>query len=540
VGRRGIGSKPKQRAPKPRSAAPEAHPWQAPGLSRAERVIRFCESLPLTAGRFAGSRLQLRPWQRKFIKAVYADKGGNRLIRTAVLSVARKNGKTQLASALCLAHLCGPESEARGECYSVACTRFQAGRVFSEMTAIITRTAWLAERINIIRFRKELEDDITGSTFAVLAADVAPVHGLSPSFVCYDELAQVPTRALYDALGTAMGARTDPLMVVISTQAASDTAPMSELVDYGLRIQQGEISDPHFHLTLYTADESADPWKVSTWRQANPALNDFRSLEDVKRLAGQAKEVPSSEASFRQLVLNQRVEAFNPFITPALWRACNAEPVDLKGIPVYAGLDLSEVKDLTALVLIGKRDGIWSVHPTFWLPSEGLAEKARADRVHYDVWARQGHLRTTPGHSISYEWVAEYLRDVFNRYDIRKLGFDRWNMKHLRPWLIKAGFSEQTIDEKFVEVGMGTQTMSPALRDLEQAILERQLAHGGQPVLAMCAANAVVESKDSSNRKLSKNKSSGRIDGMVALACAFSVAPLQEKRIDASTLVTIL
>ena len=202
----------------------------------------------------------------RFVRTVYrTDKAGHRLIRTAVLSVARKNGKTQISAALCLCALPGPEAEQRGECYSVACTRFQAARVFNEMVAIITRVPWLNERINIIRFRKELEDTINGSTFAVLAADVAPVHGLSPSFVCYDELAQVPNRALYYALGTALGGRAEPLMIVISTQAARDEAPMSELIDYGLRIARCEITDPGFHLTLYTAPPEADPWKYATW-----------------------------------------------------------------------------------------------------------------------------------------------------------------------------------------------------------------------------------------------------------------------------------
>ena len=179
MGRRGINAKPKKRAPG-EGSPPGPHPWGSPSLSRSERVITFIETLPVTAGPLAGTLLKLRPWQKRFIRAVYRDRSGNRLIRTAVLSVARKNGKTMLASCLALAHLVGPEAESRGEVYSVACTRFQAGRVFNEMVAIITATPWLSERINIIRFRKELEDDVTGSIFAVLAADVAPVHGLSP------------------------------------------------------------------------------------------------------------------------------------------------------------------------------------------------------------------------------------------------------------------------------------------------------------------------------------------------------------------------
>jgi phage terminase large subunit-like protein len=385
MGMRGINATPKRRKPSPpASSAP--HPWDALGLSRAERVIRFIETLPCTAGPLAGKPLKLRPWQRRFIKQVYkTDKAGRRLTRTAVLSVARKNGKTQLAAALCLCALSGPEAEPRGECYAVACTRFQAGRVFNGMVAIIIKTPWLSERINIVRFRKELEDLENGSTFDVLSADVAPVHGLSPSFICYDELAQVPSRALYDALGTALGGRAQPLLLVISTQAAIDSAPMSELIDYGLRIERGEIADPGFHLTLFTAPPEADPWKLATWKKANPALGDFRSLEDVKRLSLQAQRMPSAEMSFRNLILNQRVDMTAQFINAAAWKLCG-EPIpnngELKGRPCYAGLDLAASKDLAALVLAFAGDhGEFDIVPFCWLPRETLQEAQDRDHM---------------------------------------------------------------------------------------------------------------------------------------------------------------
>ncbi len=386
MGMRGINATPKKRSSVAPSAPQAPHSWDASGLSRAERVCRFIESLPVTAGPLAGTTLRLRPWQKRFIKAIYStDKHGNRLVRTAVLSVARKNGKTQLAAALCLCALSGPEAEPRGECYSVACTRFQASRVFNEMVAVITRTPWLNERINIVRFRKELEDTVNGSTFDVLSADVAPVHGLSPSFVCYDELAQVPSRALYDALGTALGGRAQPLLLVISTQAARDEAPMSELIDYGLRIERGEIVDPGFHLTLYTAPLDADPWKQSTWKLANPALGDFRSLEDVKSLAQRAQRMPASEASFKNLILNQRCNATPQFLNIGLWKACGGVPaaVDiLRSRPCYAGLDLAASRDMTALVLIFQAaDGSYDILPYCWLPGETLQERCDEDRM---------------------------------------------------------------------------------------------------------------------------------------------------------------
>ena len=190
-------------------------------------------------------------------------------------------------------------------------------------------------------------------------------------------------------------------------------------------------------------------------------------------------------------------------------------------------------------MLIGKEpeERKWNVHCTFWLPIEGLAERSVTDHVPYDQWTSQGFITTTPGKSISYEYVAAHLMQEFSAYNIAKLAFDRWNMKHLRPWLLRAGFSEEMIEGRFVEFGQGMQSMSPALRDLEQVLLEGELAHGGNPVLSMCAANSIVVLDDAGNRKLSKRKSIGRIDGMVALAMAIGVAPLGGDDLDMGALI---
>jgi phage terminase large subunit-like protein len=156
--------------------------------------------------------------------------------------------------------------------------------------------------------------------------------------------------------------------------------------------------------------------------------------------------------------------------------------------------------------------------------------------VPYDLWVHQGYLQTTPGSSISYEYVATQIFLLHSRYKIRKIGFDRWGMKFLKPWLLKAGFTEQKIEEVFVEIGQGTFSMTPALRDMEQAILEKEIAHGNHPVLSMCAANSVIKGTDDA-RKLDRGKSIGRIDGMVALAEAFAVAPMAPPKIDIEALI---
>jgi phage terminase large subunit-like protein len=231
---------------------------------------------------------------------------------------------------------------------------------------------------------------------------------------------------LFEALETATSAQLAPLSVVISTQAQDDGDLLSILIDDALT-----AADPHTVCLLHTAPPEADPFDISTIKLANPALGVFQNPEEILQMANDAKRMPAREAAFRRLVLNQRIEASSPFITPQQWSACSGQPLDLRGRDVFAGLDLSATQDLTALALVGYdvATGIWHVEPTFWLPSEGLGDKSARDRIPYDLWARQGFLQTTPGASISYEYIALHLPTVFDRHRVAKLAFDRWNLR---------------------------------------------------------------------------------------------------------------
>ena len=226
--------------------------------------------------------------------------------------------------------------------------------------------------------------------------------------------------------------------------------------------------------------------------------------------------------------MNQRIDAtVSPFLAADIWQACAGEPRDFRGCEVFAGLDLSESGDLTALALAhcDPTTGVWHVRMVFWLPAESLRRKATIDREPYDLWAQRGFLELTPGAAIDYDWVAERLKSIFDDYRIKRLAFDAWNFKHLRPCLARAGFPETCLNEVFTEFGQGYRSMSPAVRAAETLILNRKLRHGSNPVLNMCAANSVIESDAAGNRKLTKKKSRGRIDGMVALVMAIGVAP---------------
>ena len=325
-------------------------------------------------------------------------------------------------------------------------------------------------------------------------------------------------------------------MLVISTQAARDEAPMSELIDYGLRIQRDEITDRGFHLTLYSAPPESDPWKLATWRTANPALGDFRSLPDVKRLALQAQRMPAAEASFRNLILNQRVDTTAQFIDMRAWSACGEdgiEPSGLKGRACYAGLDLGATRDMTALVLVFAGDnGEYVALPFCWLPGETLQERIDEDKMPYALWAKEGHLLTFPGRSTDPKVVAMKVAELHWRYNIRALAFDRWRIEDIKRELDAIGCRVE-----LVPFGQGYKDLSPAVDRLEQLVETGKLLHAGHPVLTMAAANAKAEQDAAGNRKLSKRKSSGRIDPLVALTMAIGIATRPAPVIDVGGLI---
>lgn len=489
--------------------------------TRGERNIRWIEdNCRIPEGKDVGKPVRLRPWQKDNLLKIYDNPHGT---RRAIVSFGRKNAKTTLAAFLLLLHTCGPEARANSQLNSAAQSKDQAAILFKLAAKVVRLSPSLSPFIVIRDTVKELLCPELGTLYKALSADASTAYGLSPVFIVHDELGQVkgPRSELYDALETAVGAHESPLSIVISTQAPTDGDLLSVLIDDALA-----GNDPRVVLSLYTASLDDDPFAEETIRQANPAFGDFLNATEVLAMAEDARRMPSRENEYRNLILNQRVDRNSPFVSRAIWQANGGEVSEDWGrTPVYAGLDLSSAHDLTAFVPMAWIEGAWQVKPVFWLPAEGLREKSRTDRVPYDLWAEQGHLNTTPGKAIQYEYVAHWLRGFVDSHNVEKIAFDRWAMKHLRPWLIKAGFDEEEIDRLFVDFGQGFQSMSPALRDLESALLSEMVRHGNHPVLTMCAANAVVTTDPAGSRKLNKAKAAGRIDGMVSLCMAFGVAP---------------
>jgi phage terminase large subunit-like protein len=506
--------------------------------TRADRNIAWIEQYcRIPEGRDVGKAVRLRDWQRGALRRIYDNPAGT---RRAILSFGRKNAKTALSAMILLLHLVGPEARPNSQLYSAAQSRDQAAILFALAAKMVRMSPELAEHVTVRDTAKQLACDQLGTLYRALSAEASTAYGLSPVLIVHDELGQVkgPRSELYEALETATGAQEHPLSIVISTQAPTDADLLSTLID-----DAKTGADPRVVLVLHTAPEGLDPFGEEAIRAANPAFGDFQNAAEVLAMAEDARRMPSREAQYRNLVLNQRVETAAPFVSRSLWASCGGAVTDDWGGPVYIGLDLSDVADLTAMVCVTPVNGIWHVEPTFWLPGVSLMERSRQDRVPYDVWERDGYLVATRGASVEYEYVATQLAELCDERDVRKIAFDRWNFRHLRPWLLKAGFTESQLDPDnglFEPFGQGMQSMSPALRALESDLLNGRIAHGGHPVLTMCAANAAVKTDPAGNRKLDKMRSHGRIDGMVALAMARSVAGTfvdQSRRFDAMAMI---
>jgi phage terminase large subunit-like protein len=529
------------RPPPPRPPAPSPPEPVAFELRKATaaHIINWIQTRCRVAeGKRIGQPFLLDDWQKREIERIYDNPLGT---RRAILSVARKCGKTGLASVLLLVHLIGPKARPNSQLYSTAQSREQAALIFAMAAKIVRMSPELRDSVVIRESMKQLYCPDLGTLYRALSAEASTAYGLSPVFVIHDELGQVrgPRSALYDALETATGSQEEPLSIIISTQAPSDTDLLSVLIDDALAGH-----DPRVIVRLYTAPMTADPFVASTIRLANPAFDTFLNAKEVLSMAEDARRMPAREPEFRNLILNQRVEAIARFVSPAEWQACAMPVGDITQCDeVYGGLDLSEASDLTALVLIGKINKIWHVRCWFWFPGENVYERSRIDHVPYDQWEKEGLLETMPGAALRYDELAKRIDEILKQYKgLKKVGFDRWNFTQFSPWLSQAGWTQTRIEQKWVPFGQGTQSMSPALRELESRIKDREIAHGGNAVLNMCMANAVVvgvkegETKDSSNRKLSKKKSTGRIDGAVALAMAVGIAP-QGAKVDIMSLI---
>lgn len=482
----------------------------------ARQAIAFFTLLKHSKGEWAGRPLHLEPWQQFAVASLFGWKraDGARRFRTSYDEVARKNGKTTMAAGMGL-YLMLADGEPGAEIYSVATKRDQARISHSEATRMAKSSPAIRREVRIVRDNIHIVD--TASKFEPLGADADTMDGLNVHGALVDEVHAHKTRQVWDVIETATGSRRQPLMFGITTSGYDRESLCFQLHEYTQKILEGVIEDDSWFGIIYTVDES-DEWDAERcWVKANPNLGVSKKWDDMRRLAARAKEMPSQLNAFLRLHLDIWTQAETKWVNLEHWIQCG-QAVDaegLRGRTCYAGLDLSSNIDISALVLVfpPMADGDkYQVLPRFWIPEEAMIERSRKDRVPYDAWVRQGYITATPGSVIDYAWILHQIDQDAQTYDVKEIAFDRWGATKIQTELMERGG-----EDWLVQFGQGYVSMSPPMKELERLIMEHNLAHGNNPVLTWMANNLVVRTDPAGNLKPDKEKSTEKIDGMVAL-----------------------
>jgi phage terminase large subunit-like protein len=490
-------------------------------LTRAQRVIKFIESYCLIPeGDKVGQPVKLADFQLDFITDIYDNPHGT---DTAILSIARKNAKTGTIAFLVLAHLVGPEAVQNSRIVSGAMSREQAAEVFNLASKCVMISPKLTPLIKVIPSSKQMTGLLMNVEYKAISAEGKTAHGKSPIVAILDEVGQVrgAQSDFIDAITTAQGAYSNPLLIYISTQAASDADFFSILID-----DAKKNSPPKTVCHVYAADKDCELLDEDQWAKANPALGNFRSIPDMRKQAEKAARMPTFENTFRNLNLNQRVNTISPFVT-------DMALTEYLGEECYLGLDLSFTQDLTALALICRRDEMYYGFTEFWSPYDTMFEREKRDRAPYTTWLKQGYIHKTEGKVIKLESVGARIAELLSDYEIKAIAYDNYRHKELEDDMQSLG-----IDAPFVEHPQGFRRaqnnplwMPSSIEKFENLLIEEKLKIHINPVLTMCAANCVIRADPAGTggKVFNKAKSTGRIDGMVAMAMAIGAAAANTK-----------
>lgn len=455
----------------------------------ADFAVNFIECLCHTKGTWAGKPFELIDWQEQIIRDVFGTikPNGYRQFNTAYIEIPKKQGKSELAAAVALLLCCG-DGEERAEVYGCAADRQQASIVFEVAADMVRMCPVLNKRVKILASQKRIIYQPTNSFYQVLSAEAYSKHGFNIHGVVFDELHTQPNRKLFDVMTKGSGdARMQPLYFLITTAGTDTNSICYETHQKAKDILEGRKIDRTFYPVIYGADESDDWTDPKVWKKANPSLDITVGMDKVKAACESAKQNPGEENSFRQLRLNQWVKQAVRWMPMEKWDQCAfaVSEEELEGRVCYGGLDLSSTTDITAFVLVFPpldEEDKFQLLPYFWIPEETLDLRVRRDHVPYDVW---------------------------ERFNIREIAFDRWGAVQMVQNLEGMGFT-------VVPFGQGFKDMSPPTKELMKLTLEQKIAHGGHPVLRWMMDNIFIRTDPAGNIKADKERSTEKIDGAIA------------------------
>lgn len=518
-------------------------------------VAFFRDVLCLNGGEHEGKPFVLLPWQAFIVCSLFGwmNADGTRRFRMAFVLTGKGSGKSPLAAGI--GHYClVADKEPGAEVYAAASKRDQAMVLFRDAVSMVKQSPALSSRLTMSGGDgKEYNIAYLAASafFRVIAAGDGQ-SGPRPHCVLLDEIHEHHDDTVVEMLRAGTKGRRQALIFGITNAEASRVSVCANYREYAAKVASGLLIDDAFFCYVAALDVNDDPFKdMACWGKANPSLGHTFTSRYLEEQVTQARGMPSKEAIVRRLNFCQPTDAATPWVDRDLWEACETEfdPADLAGLPCYGGLDLSSKRDLTALAVVWRHpDGKLSAAVWFWLPGDTLAEQGRRDNVPYLTWRDQGHLQPAPGRIIDKGHIVRFLAGFSRTQDMRALAYDQAQIDDFEKACDEQGYEAWVDGRKPDETGsyvdppgqglrmrrhgqgfQGFQSqttlwMPRSISELEEAVVKRSISIRINPVLRWNSASAVLQGDATGNRKWEKRKSTGRIDGMVALTMAVGAA----------------
>jgi phage terminase large subunit-like protein len=343
-----------------------------------------------------------------------------------------------------------------------------------------------------------------------------------------DEYHAHPDSSLLDVIDSGMGARDNPLLSIITTAGFNLQSSCYLERNYAISVLRGEVQDDTYFAIIFTLDKG-DDWKdEAVWQKSNPNLGVTVGIKDMRRMCNKAIESPVALNNFLTKKLNVWTSQETKFFDMEKWNACDGyiDPEELKGKPCYIAADLASKIDIGCLVALFRMDdGRVAVLPKFYCPKEGARKRSRIDKVPYLVWGEEEHLVLTPGDRIDYDTIKSDIMAMFNKYNVQSMGFDKWNFEYLYQRLISEGVDK----EKIYEYPQTLRMMSEPTKELEVLVAEKRIIHNQNPILSWMAGNTAVYIDPNENIRPVKDRSSEKIDGIVATVMALGMELIDQK-----------
>lgn len=503
-------------------------------LPHANRAIAFYEKiLRLNGGDFEGRPFLLQPWQCFIEGSLFGWllPNGYRRFRTAYIEIGKGNGKSPMVAGMGLYGMVA-DNEPRAEIYAAATKKDQAQILFRDAVSMVEQSPLLSERITKSGRTPvwNMADEKSGSWFRPISSDDGQ-SGPRPHFALIDEVHEAKDAQVIDMLRAGFKGRNQPMIVEITNSGVDRQSVCFQHHEYSTRILRQLTNDDAWFAYVCAMDEGDEPFEdEACWIKANPNLGVSIQPEYIRGQVREAKGMPAKQSVVRRLNFCQWVDAANPWISGEVWRRAEIEP-DEWGAPddiePVGAIDLSGVNDLTALALVWRRpDGTYTAKVEFWTPKDSIIERSDRDLVRYDQWARDGHLFATPGNSIDYAFVAQRIGEWQEQTGLRRIAFDAYKIKYLAAELDRLGIEVELVPhgQGFYRAADSGLWMPHSIQTTERLLSNAALTVCKNPALTFAAASAVIEMDEKENRRFTKRKSTGRIDGIVALTMAIGLA----------------